>query len=185
MLWGLNLAWRTDFLWRLLMQHAEAHSPGIFYMQFQCRVSVLFFQPFLRCHSRGDLWRSSWMGTEYGNRAILVPANTNSSHMLNYLPEKIRLALAITPCRSVYWKNRKGKPPRRGSAPGWTSVGQMLKTDLPQHTTARRTKVHLLCRCNTAWWNSHAICCLLFSDWNKIGERVGFFKLSYWRTCLF
>lgn len=51
--------------------------------------------------------------------------------MLNHLPEKIRLALAITPGSSVYWKNGKGEPPQRVTAPGGTSVGQMLKTNLP------------------------------------------------------
>lgn len=130
---------------------------------------MLFFQPFFTCYSRIDLWRGSRMGS-METQAILVTANTNSIHMLNHLPGKIALALAGTPCRSVYWKNRKGKPLQRVSAPGWTSVGQMLKTD-PEHPAARRTHTRLLRHRNAGWWNSRAICCLLSREWNKTGER--------------
>lgn len=101
--------------------------------------------------------------------ANLFTVHTNSSHTLNHLPEKIRLVFA-TP--HFYWKNRTGKALQCMTAPGWTAVGQMLKTDLLKHPTAKRD-THLLCYHNTAPWKSHVICCLLSSGWNKIGEDWG------------
>lgn len=101
--------------------------------------------------------------------------------MLNHLPEKIRLVLA-TP--RFCWKIRTGKPLQCMTAPGWTALGQMLKTDLPKRPTAKRDKL-LLCHHNTAPWKTHVICCLLLSGWNKIGEDWGCFKLSYWKSFLF
>lgn len=71
--------------------------------------------------------------------------------MLNHLPEKVRLVLAA-PC--FYWKNGTGCTLQCMTAPGWTAVGQMLKTDLPKHPTAKRD-THLLCHHNTAPWKSH------------------------------
>lgn len=55
-------------------------------------------------------------------QAILITANTNSSHMLSRLPEQIRLASAITPHRSQFIGKNEKKTLHRVCT-GWTWVG--------------------------------------------------------------
>lgn len=81
---------------------------------------------------------AGWEGS-METQANLFIVHTNSSHMLNHLPEKIRLVWAAP---WFYWKNWTGKPLQCMTAPGWTAGGHMLKTDLPKHPTAKRDNIY-------------------------------------------
>lgn len=75
-------------------------------------------------------------------QAILITANTNSSHMLSRLPEQIRLASAITPHRSQFIGKNEKKKPCTGFARA--EPGLVLLSDCHQLTAARRMGTPLL-----------------------------------------
>lgn len=69
----------------------------------------------------------------------------------------------------------KSKPSVEGDCSRLTFCQTDAENWSPQQPTARGEE-RLLCHCNTAWWRSHATCCLSSSDRIKIGERIVVFK---------